>query len=67
MASQTDLQELLRLLTTAKVPIKDAMMRIKLLQGSNLRRLPNLPSPPWSLPSKTQKLPARCTMRAKPV
>jgi hypothetical protein len=39
MASQQDLQELLRLLTVGKLPIKDAMMRVKTLQGKNLRRL----------------------------
>jgi hypothetical protein len=37
MASQQDLQELLRLLTVGKVPIKDAMMRVKALQAKNLR------------------------------
>ncbi|KAK6065184.1 impact protein [Seiridium cupressi] len=37
MASQQDLQELLRLLTVGKVPIKDAMMRVKALQARNLR------------------------------
>ncbi|KAK8037886.1 hypothetical protein PG994_014653 [Apiospora phragmitis] len=37
MASQQDLQELLRLMTVAKVPIKDAMMRVKALQAQNLR------------------------------
>lgn len=37
MASQQDLQELLRLLTLGKVPIKDAMMRVKALQAKNLR------------------------------
>lgn len=38
MASQQDLQELLRLMTAAKVPIKDAMMRVSALQAKNLRR-----------------------------
>lgn len=38
MATQQDLQELLRLMTVAKVPIKDAMMRVKALQDHSLRR-----------------------------
>lgn len=49
MASQQDLQELLRLLTVGKVPIKDAMTRVKALQDKNLRSYvspkSNLPSP----------------------
>ncbi|KXJ89742.1 hypothetical protein Micbo1qcDRAFT_235001 [Microdochium bolleyi] len=48
MASQSDLQDLLRLMTTAKVPIKDAMMRIKLLQGSNLRSIQQIAESPLS-------------------
>ena len=38
MASQQDLQELLRLLTVGRVPIKDAMSRVKALQANNLKR-----------------------------
>lgn len=46
MASQTDLQDLLRLMTTAKVPIKDAMARIKLLQAADLRSISQIASSP---------------------
>jgi len=46
MASQTDLQDLLRLMTTAKVPIKDAMTRIKLLQAADLRSITQIASSP---------------------
>ncbi|KAK7967096.1 impact protein-like protein [Apiospora aurea] len=42
MASQQDLQELLRLMTVAKVPIKDAMMRVKALQAQNLRSIKDI-------------------------
>ncbi|KAK8100693.1 impact protein-like protein [Apiospora kogelbergensis] len=42
MASQQDLQELLRLMTVAKVPIKDAMMRVKALQTQNLRSIKDI-------------------------
>jgi hypothetical protein len=39
MASQQDLQELLRLLTvTRKIPMMQAMGQVKALQGANLRR-----------------------------
>ncbi|KAK8034657.1 hypothetical protein PG993_009652 [Apiospora rasikravindrae] len=42
MASQQDLQELLRLMTVAKVPIKDAMVRVKALQAQNLRSIKDI-------------------------
>ncbi|KAK8046551.1 hypothetical protein PG996_014615 [Apiospora saccharicola] len=42
MATQQDLQELLRLMTVAKVPIKDAMMRVKTLQDHNLRSIKDI-------------------------
>lgn len=38
MATQQDLQELLRLQTARKMPIKDAMGQIKALQSVSLRR-----------------------------
>lgn len=39
MASQQDLQELIRLMTIGmRVPMKDALGRIKELQAKNLRR-----------------------------
>jgi hypothetical protein len=40
MASQKDVQDLLRLLTTApnKLPMLAAMARVKALQAANLRR-----------------------------
>lgn len=38
MATQQDLQELLRLQTARKIPIKDSMAQIKALQSVNLRR-----------------------------
>lgn len=38
MATQQDLQELLRLQTARKMPIKDAMEQIKALQSVSLRR-----------------------------
>ncbi|KAI4598307.1 hypothetical protein KJ359_003191 [Pestalotiopsis sp. 9143b] len=48
MASQQDLQELLRLLTLGKVPIKDAMMRVKALQAKNLRTIQQIAEAPLS-------------------
>ncbi|KAI1861663.1 uncharacterized protein JN550_010733 [Neoarthrinium moseri] len=48
MASQQDLQELLRLLTLGKVPIKDAMMRVKALQAKNLRSIQQIAEAPLS-------------------
>ncbi|ETS78296.1 hypothetical protein PFICI_10358 [Pestalotiopsis fici W106-1] len=48
MASQQDLQELLRLLTMAKVPIKDAIMRVKALQAKNLRTIQQIAEAPLS-------------------
>ncbi|KAK7935517.1 hypothetical protein PG985_001012 [Apiospora marii] len=42
MATQQDLQELLRLMTVAKVPIKDAMMRVKALQDHSLRSIKDI-------------------------
>ncbi|KAH8666307.1 hypothetical protein BX600DRAFT_511250 [Xylariales sp. PMI_506] len=48
MASQQDLQELLRLLTVGKVPIKDAMMRVKALQTKNLRTIQQIAEAPLS-------------------
>ncbi|KAF3026436.1 hypothetical protein E8E14_011752 [Neopestalotiopsis sp. 37M] len=48
MASQQDLQELLRLLTMGKVPIKDAMMRVKALQAKNLRTIQQIADAPLS-------------------
>lgn len=49
MATQQDLQELLRLQTARKVPIKDSMAQIKALQSVSLRRSvkPNVHSP-WT-------------------
>lgn len=38
MATQQDLQELLRLQTARKMPMKDAMAQIKALQSASLRR-----------------------------
>lgn len=38
MATQQDLQELLRLQTARKMPMKDAMAQIKALQGASLKR-----------------------------
>lgn len=38
MATQQDLQELLRLQTARRMPIKDAMAQIKALQAVSLRR-----------------------------
>lgn len=38
MATQQDLQELLRLQTARKMPIKDAMGQIRALQSVSLRR-----------------------------
>lgn len=38
MATQQDLQELLRLQTARRMPIKDAMGQIKALQAASLRR-----------------------------
>lgn len=38
MATQQDLQELLRLQTARKIPIKDSMAQIKALQSVGLRR-----------------------------
>lgn len=48
MASQQDLQELLRLLTVGKVPIKDAMVRVKALQVKNLRSISQIAEAPLS-------------------
>ncbi|KAI0129435.1 hypothetical protein BJ170DRAFT_578838 [Xylariales sp. AK1849] len=48
MASQQDLQELLRLLTMGKVPIKDAMMRVRALQAKNLRSIQQIAEAPLS-------------------
>ncbi|KAH6647531.1 hypothetical protein BKA67DRAFT_577774 [Truncatella angustata] len=48
MASQQDLQELLRLLTVGKVPIKDAMMRVRALQAKNLRTIHQIAEAPLS-------------------
>ncbi|KAL0934207.1 uncharacterized protein CTRU02_211006 [Colletotrichum truncatum] len=39
MASQNDLQELLRLITARKVPMMTAMSQVKALQGVNLRSI----------------------------
>lgn len=38
MATQKDLQELLRLQTARRMPIKDAMAQVKALQAASLRR-----------------------------
>lgn len=38
MATQQDLQELLRLQTARKMPMKDAMAQIKALQSASLKR-----------------------------
>lgn len=38
MASQQDLQDLLRLITARKVPMMTAMSQVKALQAVNLRR-----------------------------
>lgn len=44
MATQQDLQELLRLQTARRIPIKDAMAQIKALQAVSLRRSVELES-----------------------
>jgi hypothetical protein len=45
MATQQDLQELIRLLTVGrKIPMMQAMAQIKALQGVNLRRFDNTAS-----------------------
>ncbi|KAI1768647.1 hypothetical protein GGR53DRAFT_384629 [Hypoxylon sp. FL1150] len=47
MASQQDLQELLRLMTTGmKVPMKDALGRVKALQTKNLRSIEQIAESP---------------------
>ncbi|CAJ2504795.1 Uu.00g121890.m01.CDS01 [Anthostomella pinea] len=47
MASQQDLQELIRLMTLGmKVPIKDAMLRVKALQAGNLRSIQQIAEGP---------------------
>ncbi|KAI1074802.1 hypothetical protein F5B20DRAFT_427137 [Whalleya microplaca] len=49
MASQQDLQELIRLMTAGmKVPIKDALPRIKALQAKNLRSIQQIAEGPLS-------------------
>ncbi|RYP14767.1 hypothetical protein DL767_010378 [Monosporascus sp. MG133] len=48
MATQQDLQELLRLLTVGKVPIKDAMTRVKALQSSDLKSIQQIAEAPLS-------------------
>lgn len=45
MATQQDLQELLRLQTARKIPIKDAMAQIRALQSVSLRRSVTTPPP----------------------
>lgn len=44
MATQQDLQELLRLQTARRMPIKDAMAQVKALQAVSLRRSVELES-----------------------
>lgn len=46
MATQQDLQELLRLQTARKMPMKDAMAQIKALQGANLRSVQQIADAP---------------------
>ncbi|RYP50421.1 hypothetical protein DL768_004096 [Monosporascus sp. mg162] len=48
MATQQDLQELLRLLTVGRVPIKDAMTRVKALQSSDLKSIQQIAEAPLS-------------------
>lgn len=47
MATQQDLQELLRLQTARKMPMKDAMAQIKALQGASLKRQVTVPYTNW--------------------
>ncbi|KAI1498949.1 hypothetical protein F5X99DRAFT_299152 [Biscogniauxia marginata] len=47
MATQQDLQELIRLMTVGmRVPIKDAMLRVKALQAKNLRSIQQIADGP---------------------
>ncbi|KAG6361054.1 hypothetical protein INS49_009274 [Diaporthe citri] len=46
MATQQDLQELLRLQTARKMPMKDAMAQIKALQGASLRSVQQIADAP---------------------
>ncbi|RYO74322.1 hypothetical protein DL766_002215 [Monosporascus sp. MC13-8B] len=48
MATQQDLQELLRLLTVGRVPVKDAMTRVKALQSNHLKSIQQIAEAPLS-------------------
>lgn len=50
MATQQDLQELLRLQTARKMPMKDAMAQIKALQGASLKRKVTASFANWQTP-----------------
>ncbi|ORY62684.1 uncharacterized protein BCR38DRAFT_459129 [Pseudomassariella vexata] len=72
MASQQDLQELLRLLTLGKLPIKDAMQRVRALQEQNLRSIQQIAEAPLSAiesaikdPKAAKSLSNACKARLK--